>query len=53
LTVIDANLSVQAQQRLVREIVKQELAGWEGLPMPEGSTQILTQAEINAGKGKK
>ena len=53
LTVIDANLSVQAQQRLVREIVKQELAGWEGLPMPEGSSQILTQAEINAGKGKK
>lgn len=53
LTVIDADLSVQAQQRLVREIVKQELIGWEGLPMPEGSSQILTQAEINAGKGKK
>lgn len=53
LTVIDANLSVQAQQRLVREIVKQELRGWEGLPMPEGSSQILTQAKINAGKGKK
>ena len=53
LTVIDANLSVQAQQRLVREIVKQELAGWEGLPMPEGSPQILSKAEINAGKGKK
>ncbi len=53
LTVIDANLSVQAQQRLVREIVKQELIGWEGLPMPEGSSQILSQAEITAGKGKK
>jgi len=53
LTVIDANLSVQAQQRLVREIVKQELAGWEGLPMPEGIAQTLTQAGINTGKGKK
>ena len=36
LTVIDGNLTVQAQQRLVREIVKQELKGWKGLPTPEG-----------------
>lgn len=35
LTVIDGNLTVQAQQRLVREIVKQELKGWKGLPPPE------------------
>ncbi|MEA3327806.1 MAG: dTMP kinase [Chloroflexota bacterium] len=35
LTVIDGNLTVQAQQRLVREIVKQELEGWKGLPTPE------------------
>ena len=34
LTVIDGNLTVQAQQRLVREIVKQEIEGWEGLPTP-------------------
>jgi len=37
LTVIDGNLTVQAQQRLVREIVKQELKGWKGLPKPEGN----------------
>lgn len=46
LTVINGTLTVQAQQRLVREIVKQELAGWEGLPIPEGSPHILLQSEI-------
>jgi dTMP kinase len=51
LTVIDGNLTVQAQQRLVREIVKQELEGWQGLPIPEGSPYLSAQAEINARKG--
>ncbi len=50
LTVVDGNLTVQAQQRLVREIVKRELEGWDGLPIPEGSPYLSTQAEINAGK---
>jgi dTMP kinase len=50
LTVIDGNLTVQAQQRLVREIVKHELEGWDGLPIPEGSPYFSAQAEINAGK---
>ncbi len=46
LTVIDGTLTVQAQQRLVREIARQELEGWHGLPIPEGSPQILLQSEI-------
>ena len=52
LTVIDGTLTVQAQQRLVREIVKQEIEDWEGLPIPEGSPHIPNQSEIAAGKGK-
>jgi len=52
LTVIDGTLTVQAQQRLVREIVKQEITDWEGLPIPEGSLHIPNQSEIAAGKGK-
>lgn len=52
LTVIDGTLTVQAQQRLVREIVKQEIQDWEGLPIPEGSPHIPNQSEIAAGKGK-
>jgi len=51
LTVIDGSLTVQAQQRLVREIVKQELMGWKGLPTPEGSPFKLVGPEISAGKG--
>ena len=51
LTVIDGNLTVQAQQRLVREIVKHELEGWKGLPIPEGSPFFSAQADIHAGKG--
>ncbi len=51
LTVINGTLTVQAQQRLVREIVKQELEGWEGLSIPESSPSLLTQAEIGAPKG--
>lgn len=53
LTVIDATLSVQAQQRLVREIVKQELMHWEGLAMPESSSQSPSQPKVNHGKGTK
>jgi len=45
LTVIDGTLTVQAQQRLMREIVKQELKGWKGLPIPEGIPEILIQPE--------
>jgi dTMP kinase len=45
LTVIDGTLTVQAQQRLMREIVKQELKGWKGLPIPEGTPEILRQSE--------
>ncbi|MFW5714132.1 MAG: dTMP kinase [Brevefilum sp.] len=51
LTVIDGNLTVQAQQRLVREIVKHELEDWDGLPIPEGSPYFSMQSEINVGKG--
>jgi dTMP kinase len=51
LTVIDGNLTVQAQQRLVREIVKQELDGWKGLPTPDGTPYFLMQSDINARKG--
>lgn len=52
LTVINGNLTVQAQQRLVREIVKQELAGWKGLPRPEDIPVIPKKSEINAGEGE-
>lgn len=52
LTVIDGTLTVQAQQRLVREIVKQEIEDWEGLPIPEGSPHIPLQSETATGKGK-
>lgn len=51
LTVIDGTLTVQAQQRLVREIVKQELKHWRGLPTPEDVPQILQSMEIDGGKG--
>jgi dTMP kinase len=51
LTVIDGTLTVQAQQRLVREIVRKELEGWQGLPTPEGSPKSLLDIEINNGKG--
>lgn len=51
LTVIDGDLTVQAQQRLVREIVKQELEGWEGLPKPEGRPLVGVQSDLNAVKG--
>lgn len=51
LTVIDGTLTVQAQQRLVREIVKQELKDWRGLPTPEDVPQTLQSMEIDGGKG--
>jgi dTMP kinase len=51
LTVIDGDLTVQAQQRLVREIVKQVLKGWEGLPKPEGHPLVTIPSEINPVKG--
>ena len=52
LTVIDGNLTVQAQQRLVREIVKQELEGWEGLPTPEARPESPFQTKTETKKGK-
>jgi dTMP kinase len=51
LTVINGTLTVQAQQRLVREIVKQELEGWKGLAIPEGSPSVILQAEIGSSSG--
>ena len=51
LTVIDGDLTVQAQQRLVREIVKKELEGWEGLPKPESHPLVTIQSDIKAVKG--
>lgn len=53
LTVIDGTLTVQTQQRLVREIVKQELEGWEGLAIPEGSPHMRLQSDLHTGKGGK
>lgn len=51
LTVIDGNFSVQAQQRLVREIVKKELEGWKGLPLPESSPYTPIKSGTVHGKG--
>ena len=51
LTVVNGNLTVQAQQRLVREIIKSELEGWHGLPIPATGPHPRTMTEINAGKG--
>jgi len=51
LTVIDGNLTVQAQQRLVREIVKQEIKGWKGLPTPEARPHGLFPSKPDAKKG--
>jgi len=52
LTVIDGNLTVQAQQRLVREIVKQEIEGWEGLPTPEARPRSPFPRKTDTKKGK-
>lgn len=49
-TVIDGTLSVQAQQRFVREIVKQELADWKGLPIPDGGAVPEFQTDLQTGK---
>jgi dTMP kinase len=38
LTVIDGTLPVQKMQKKVRQIVKNGLDGWEGLPSPKGLT---------------
>jgi hypothetical protein len=51
LTVIDGTLTVQAQQRLMREIVRKELEGWEGLPIPDVPPKNLLQSDIYNGKG--
>jgi hypothetical protein len=49
--VIDGTLTVQAQQRLMREIVRKELEGWEGLPIPDAPPKTLLQPDIYSGKG--
>ena len=51
LTVIDGTLTVQAQQRLMREIVRKELEGWEGLPIPDAPPKTLLKPDIYSGKG--
>ena len=51
LTVIDGTLTVQAQQRLMREIVRKELEGWEGLPIPDAPPKTLLKPDIYNGKG--
>lgn len=51
LTVIDGTLTVQAQQRLMREIVRKELEGWEGLPIPNASPKTLLNYGIYDGEG--
>ena len=55
LTVIDGTQSVQAQQKIVRSIVKKVLKGWEGLPNPDKKdigVQNLNITKHDAGKGK-
>lgn len=51
LTVIDGTLTVQAQQGLMREIVRKELEGWEGLPIPDVPPKTLLKSNIYDGKG--
>lgn len=51
LTVINGNLTVQAQQRLVREIIKQELEGWQGLPTPAHGSPSQKTPRMGAGIG--
>lgn len=51
LTVINGNLTVQAQQRLVREIIKNELKGWQGLPTPATGPHPQFMTDMNTGKG--
>ncbi len=51
LTVIDGTLTVQAQQRLMREIVRKELEGWEGLPIPDAPPKTLLKYGIYDEKG--
>jgi len=46
-TVIDGTQRVQAQQRVVRKIVKCELEGWKGLAIPEASPESFIQTEFD------
>lgn len=55
LTVIDGTQSVQAQQKIVRGIVKNIMKGWHGLPNPDNkdiSVQNLNTMKHEDGKGK-
>jgi len=55
LTVIDGTQSVQAQQKIVRGIVKKILKDWHGLPNPDKkdiAVQNLNIQKHEGGKGK-
>jgi len=50
LTVIDGTLPVKTQQKLVREIVKNALQGWEGLLNPDHSVRKSQASALKGGK---
>jgi hypothetical protein len=55
LTVIDGTQSVQAQQKILRGIVKKIMKGWQGLPNPDKkdiSVQNMNTMKHEDGKGK-
>jgi dTMP kinase len=56
LTVIDGALPVQKQQKLIRQIIKRALQGWEGLPTPEkasrSSSSKHSDSSSKSSKGK-
>ncbi len=41
-TVIDGTLPVQKEQKVVRQIVRKNLQGWQGLPYPRLSARVRT-----------
>jgi len=41
-TVIDGTLPVQKEQKVVRQIVRKSLLGWQGLPYPRMNARIRT-----------
>lgn len=42
-TVVDGTMPVQKQQKLVRQLVKKSLQGWEGMPNPDGTPRRRTR----------
>jgi len=51
-TAIDGTLPVQAQQKLVRQIARKALSGWEGLPNPR-STPVKTNKKPSTKTSKR